>query len=327
MKEQIINNQIENFDITKKFISEDEIGKNFYSTKKEESFSNFISKTNINNGNFKSASFEIPSHVEFFGRSLAKFQSPIMERATLLKGVNTSSIVLPGLVGYDSGDSQGAAPAGGWGLDQRHRNDDIELKMESVFVKTKVDERYADFSSEYVKAALGMGLVHIQNKAFIQGHLSIRGVSQDSTNKNAVLAPILAALAGNAKIIAQLSTLIDELNPMFRNNACFVISSTMMGLIRSAVDAQGRFIFDQSSQTLLGYKVIVLNEVAIPGAAGAAAVKKIFFGDLSAYVIAEGETKVFLQSDIQNPTKVNVNLVASYGAKLADAQAIVYANE
>jgi len=94
-----------------------------------------------------------------------------------------------------------------------------------------------------------------------------------------------ATLAANT---AALSTLVDELNPAYLNNAVFVMNRRTRSYFRNLVDENGKPLIEYNltqgnNFTILGYPIVIMEDM--PALAGNSF--SVAFGDFSAYQIVD----------------------------------------
>lgn len=144
------------------------------------------------------------------------------------------------------------------------------------FVMTEIAKSFS--KKEGAAFLLGTGVK--QPKGILHYSTALTG---DETRPFETLQHIVSG-AATAITADSLNNLIYSLNPAYRQNGKFVMSTTTLGLIRNLKDKNDRYLFDDTTGKLKGFEVVEANDVPEVAADALA----VLFGDFrSAYQIVD----------------------------------------
>ena len=155
-----------------------------------------------------------------------------------------------------------------------------ELHKAAVLVKAPTEFVYdASFDIEgYLAKSIAKAFVRAEEKAFING----TGVNEPTG---------LLHDTNGAEVAASVDTItydsiIDlffSVKPEYRKNAVWIMNDATALVLRKLKDKDGNYLWNQASDTILGKKVVISNEM--PDAESGK--KPVIFGDISYYWIVD----------------------------------------
>jgi len=155
-----------------------------------------------------------------------------------------------------------------------------ELHKAAVLVKAPTEFVYdASFDIEgYLAKSMAKAFVRAEDKAFING----TGVNEPTG---------LLHDTNGAEVAASVDTItydsiIDlffSVKPEYRKNAVWIMNDATALVLRKLKDKDGNYLWNQASDTILGKKVVISNEM--PDAESGK--KPVIFGDISYYWIVD----------------------------------------
>ena len=138
----------------------------------------------------------------------------------------------------------------------------------------------------FLARALGERIARIQNQHFTTG----TGTSQPQGIQTAAVSGATLATGNTTSLTyAGLLGLVHSVDPAYRQGGQFMMSDTALQAARAIMDSQNRPLWQPSIQvgapdTLLGYGVVINNDMPVP----AANVKSVLFGDFRrGYVVRD----------------------------------------
>ena len=207
----------------------------------------------------------------------------------------------------------------------------VTIPLHELSAMPKASQRLLDDAAFDVEAWLAERIADRFNRAEAAAFINGDGIDKPkgvlTTAIGADDDPTKIGLTGELDPLNPFSALIDQvyaLHPAHRANATFVMSSKTSGIIRSARDSEGRFLWtDSMSQgepaRLLGYPVLVSEEMP-DFVSGSAAV---LFGDFRAgYTIVERPDLRILRDPFSAKPHVLFYATKRVGGAVTDGRAI-----
>lgn len=162
--------------------------------------------------------------------------------------------------------------------------------------------------TEYLKHVFSDGISALEKKLFVNGSLDANtsGILSSLSHK--------LSLVGSTFSASSLLALKFRLPERYRRDAVFLMSSSMLQVISSVTDQNGRFLFDGVDK-IFGHKVEVIDELD----------DVVLFSDFkqSTVIVERRNPKIEMHSSFDNPSVVGLSLPVSVGIGVINDDAIV----